>query len=348
MDLSGLSRRSPTLDELISLNYEIAALVRAGVPLEIGLRGSARADRGFARLSERLSQRLTDGMALPDAIAQEGPAVSPVYAAVIEAGLSSGHLPEALESLAMSGQMIQETRRRVVLASIYPLICLGVMYVLFCGFITFAVPYLLTNRDLFPAVATLDYFRPLYDYRRYFTMVIPSVLAAVLVVTVLLRNGPTRGFWNWITSCRWIVGRSLTWAQFTELLALQIEHDTPLPRAFVLAADSIDDVRWQREAQQVSDRLTEGVPLKEALDSARSLPPLIRWMLAAGEKQGSFAQTLRTLSDTYRRRSLRRAAIVKIWLPVLITICFTATIGLAYGLAFVISLRELYQGLARE
>ncbi|WP_010583782.1 type II secretion system F family protein [Schlesneria paludicola] len=347
MNLSG-SRPSPTLDELIALNYEIAALVRAGVPLEIGLRSSSDTDSRLTRLSGRLSQRLTDGMGLSDAVAQEGPAVSPIYTAVIEAGLASGRLPEALESLAESGQMIQETRRAVITASIYPLICLCVVYGLFCGFITWMIPMLLKSGDLIPARGVLRLLQPLYEHQRYFTMVIPCTVFALVVIIVLLRNGLTRGLWNWLLSCRWIVGRSLTWAQFTELLALQIEHQTALPRAFVLAADSVDDARWQREARQVSEQLTNGVPLKQALDAATSLPPLIRWMLATGEKQGSFAQTLRSLGETYRRRSLRRAAIVKVWLPVLITICFTGTIGLAYGLAFVIPLRELYEGLAQE
>lgn len=347
MDLSG-SRPSPTLDELIALNYEIAALVRAGVPLEIGLRRSPETDDRLSRLSDRLSQRLTDGMKLSDAVAQEGPAISPVYTAVIEAGLASGNLPEALESLAESGQMIQETRRSVMVALIYPLICLGVMYALFCGFLTWMIPQLLRNRQMLPANGIVQWMQLLYDHQRYFTMVIPCTLLALVVTTILLRNGLTRGVWNWLLSCRWIVGRSLAWAQFTEFLALQIEHETALPRAFVLAADSVNDRHWQREARHVSEQLTNGVPLKQALDSATSLPPLIRWMLTSSEKQGCLARTLRSLGETYRQRSLRRAAIVKVWLPVLITICFTGTIGLAYGLAFVIPLRELYEGLAPE
>lgn len=116
-----MSSRSPSLDELISLNYEIAAMVRAGVPLELGLRGlSTNKGPQFERLSDRLATRLSEGMSLPDAVAKEGPAISPVYAAVIEAGLTTGQLPRALESLATSGQLIQETRRRVFLAMLYP------------------------------------------------------------------------------------------------------------------------------------------------------------------------------------------------------------------------------------
>lgn len=132
-----MSHHAPNLDDLISLNHEIAALVRAGIPLELGLRGlSSGYGRRLTKLSDRLADRLASGRSLPDALADEGPAVSPIYTAVVEAGLASGNLPQALESLAISGQVIQETRRRVTLASVYPVICFIFAYAIFCLFIT--------------------------------------------------------------------------------------------------------------------------------------------------------------------------------------------------------------------
>ena len=89
-----MSDRSPNLDDLISLNHEIAALARAGIPLELGLRGLASGTGSrLTRLADRLADRLASGRSLPDALAEEGPAVSPVYTSVIEAGLASGRLP---------------------------------------------------------------------------------------------------------------------------------------------------------------------------------------------------------------------------------------------------------------
>jgi type II secretory pathway component PulF len=142
--------------------------------------------------------------------------------------------------------------------------------------------------------------------------------------------------------------RSLNWAQFTELLALQLEHQSPLPRAFALAADATDDVRWQREAHAVASELSSGTNLATALGDARSMPPLVSWMLAAAEKQETLAVTLRQLSAMYRRRALQQAATLKTWIPVIMTICVTGGIGLAYGLLFFIPLRALLTGLMHE
>ena len=351
-----MTQFSSSLDDLILLNREIAALVKAGIPLELGLRElSGSVGSRLGRLSDRLSKRLANGCSLPDALAQEGPAVSPVYTAVMEAGLSSGRLPEALESLAASGQVIQETRRRIFLAVLYPLICAVVGYVLFCGFLWVIIPQMIEAAEFFrfPMVWPIQAAKVVYQHRAYVTMVVPSAILAVAVVTLLLRHSLTRGLWQWIVSFRWVPGvagirRSQNWAQFTELMAMQLEQSAPLPRAFLLAAESTDDARWQRESRDICAELVQGVSLAVALRSVVSLPPLASWMIATGELQGTLVPTLRQLSDMYRRRALRQAANLKTWLPVMITIGVTGTIGLVYGLMFFIPMRALLTGLMHE
>ena len=116
----------------------------------------------------------------------------------------------------------------------------------------------------------------------------------------------------------------------------------------MLAADTTDNHRFHREARLVSEKLAQGDTLSKSLSGVKSLPPLVRWMLVTGEKQGTLTLTLRQLSDTYRRQALRQAADLKTWLPVIITIGVTGTIGLAYGLVFFIPMRALLFGLMNE
>lgn len=340
---------APTLDDLISLNHEISAFVRAGIPIELGLKGlSGSVGSRLGRLSARLSERMANGMNLSDAIAQEGPIVSPVYTAVVEAGIASGNLPEALQSLSLSAQVNQDTRRRMMLAAIYPLICLFFAYQMFCLFVTAIAPHIIGAMKSLSRSWPIDLLQFLHRNSDYVTKVIPAAFLAFVVITFLLRETVARGLWQRMTSFRWIIGRSLDWAQFTEILALQVEHHAPLARAFVLAADSTESRRLQRDARRVQVHLTNGASLTEALKEMTSLPPLVRWMLATGEKQGALAETLRQLSEMYRRQALRRAAIVKVWFPVTMTVAFTAVIGLTYGLAFFIPLRGFLLGLMQE
>ena len=373
-----MSRHSSTLDDLILLNREIAALVKAGIPLELGLRGlSGSTSTRLGRLSERLSMRLAAGRSLPEALAEEGPVVSPVYTAVMEAGLASGRLPEALESLAASGQSLQETRRRVTLALLYPALCCLVGYLMFCLFLSVIAPQMIHAAEMFrfPASWPMDLLKLMHQHRVYATLVVPAIVLALIIGIGFFRSRFSRArrglstVYNnfcWLASClpgnRWMrrlisafdwinpaaFHRSLNWAQFTELLALQIEQNAPLPQAFSLAAESTDDVRWQVEARAVAEKLRQGASLGESLKLAKSMPPTVSWMLASAEKQETLGITLRELAEMYRRRAFQQASMLKTWIPVIMTICVTGGIGLAYGLAFFIPMRALLFGLMHE
>jgi len=89
------------LDDLIALNDEIAALVRAGVPLEMGLAelGGDLPGR-LGRFATALAQRTAQGESLAQAIAGDAGQLPQAYRAVVEAGVRAGRLPAALEAVA--------------------------------------------------------------------------------------------------------------------------------------------------------------------------------------------------------------------------------------------------------
>src|SRR5271155_2418897 len=92
---------SITIDQLLALNAEMAALVRAGVPLERGLVVTGRDLKGRrGAITTALARRLNRGESLSDALAGERESIPPLYCAVVEAGARSGQLSIALEGLA--------------------------------------------------------------------------------------------------------------------------------------------------------------------------------------------------------------------------------------------------------
>ena len=95
----GVGRLS--LDELIALNEEIAALVRAGVPLERGLVGTGRDLRGrLGRVAEAVGRRMeAEGCSLAEAVAAEGRSLPELYGAVVAAGIAPGRVaPDKIAS----------------------------------------------------------------------------------------------------------------------------------------------------------------------------------------------------------------------------------------------------------
>ncbi len=124
-----------TLEQLIALNDEIAALVRAGVPLEHGLGRLADDLPGrLGQLSARIAERLERGEPLDKVFADPDMRIPPVYRAVVEAGMRTGRLPAALESVARSTRWLSECRRMVAGAFVYPLVLFLVGWASFVWF----------------------------------------------------------------------------------------------------------------------------------------------------------------------------------------------------------------------
>ncbi len=344
--------RPPRLEDLITLNHEIAALVRAGVPLELGLRGlSGNVSSRLGQLAERLADRLTGGLSLIEALEQEGPAVSPVYTAVVGAGLESGRLGEALGALTLSAQIEQDTRQRVSLALLYPAIVSVIGYALLVLFVVTVAPAYLSTAEMFRFPETLVFktLRVLHWSVPVWGGLIPAAAVVFFVGLVLMRGrrAGTLMAWSLVPGVA-SVHRSLNWAQFVELLRLQVSHGLPLEQALRRAGEATDDRRLRAAVAQVGDELQRGGSLADALPRATALPPLMRWMLATSEQQGTLVETLQLLAESYRRRAIQRATMFMFWLPLLTTVCISGTIVLIYGLLFFIPLRELWHGLMHE
>lgn len=112
------------LQDLALLNQEIAALVRAGVPLEAGLVMAGQSGSGAQEvLMLRLAQQLREGQSFAEALQSVGGDLPKLYRAVVEAGARTGRLPDALESLATFAQQTLQLRRRIDLALMYPHSC---------------------------------------------------------------------------------------------------------------------------------------------------------------------------------------------------------------------------------
>src|SRR5690242_19378140 len=113
---------SMTPDDLISLNEEIAAMARAGLPLDQGLSALAEEmGRGkLQRVTAQLAADLRAGQTLPQALERQGSRVPPFYAGLVEAGVRSGRVAEVLATLTVYARTVANARATIVDAALYP------------------------------------------------------------------------------------------------------------------------------------------------------------------------------------------------------------------------------------
>jgi general secretion pathway protein F len=330
-----------SLEELIALNEEMAALVRAGVPLEQGLAGLEGQWRGrLGRISRVLGQRIERGESLSTILQQEPGVFPPVYRAAIEAGMKCGRLGAALEAVASSARRLLEIRRMVAGGVLYPVIVLLAAWGVFIFFVVNVAPGMTAMFREFAlhCVAAMAEIASLGRYAQYWGPGVPLVLLVLLFLWFFLigRAGtlqPRRADWL-LAGLPWIGGafRCFRVATFTDVLSLLVENRVPLPEAMRLASEAVGDPRLTRFADAWAAGLTRGEPPDSAQAEAAGLFPLLSWIMATGHRQLALAPALRRTAEMYYRRGASQAEAARIFLPVLLTLGVAGTATLAAGL----------------
>jgi general secretion pathway protein F len=343
-----------TIDQLLALNQEIVALVRAGVPLERGLLLASGDLRGRLRaVAGALGRRLSRGESLAQAMESERRSVPPLYRAVVEAGARSGRLPVALEGLARYVRGYSDARATIGLALWYPLLVLALAYALFIALVSLALPRFIHTFELLgmSASAPVRWLALLSDSVGYWWPVGPILL--VVLAIAWASSGRAARFqspsWSWLHVFPWMRSMLANYetANFSELLALLLEHHVPLPTALELAAEATGNSRMTRGAAQLAEAIERGEPAAAALEriDRRTFLPMLRWALAGGGAFGSLAGSLNNLAGLYRKRAKYQAEKLAVFLPTILLIVIGASATLFYALALILPLVNLLKEL---
>jgi general secretion pathway protein F len=356
-----------TLDDLIALNDEIAALTRAGVPLEPGLAalGSDMPGR-LGRLATQWAQRSARGEPLDQAIQEYAGQLPPAYRAVVQAGMKAGRLSAALEAVAASARRLAETHRTVAIAVTYPLL---VFIVAWGGMVFFTRAVAPSLADMFlsfhvPGYGFVAAMARLGQTAWYWGPAVPIAVVLLLAVWWYASARPNmlhgrRADWlfGWLP---W-VGSMLRWsraATFLEILTLLVENHTPLDEAVILAAEACGDAKTLRAAQRLAAALRQGWTGPETgtqlvcaqHPSGRSgklaaspfpagdpaFPPLVNWLMLAAGRDGALLPALRHTAAAYHRRARQQSDLLRMFLPVFATVVVGGTITALYALTLFI------------
>ena len=119
-------------------------------------------------------------------------------------------------------------------------------------------------------------------------------------------------------------------ATFLEVLALLVENETPLPEAVVLAAEASGDPRTLRSARQLAAALQNGQT--QPAGGGPAFPPLVNWLLLAAGRDGALLPALRHAATAYHRRARRQSDLLRLFLPIILTIAVGGSVTALYAL----------------
>lgn len=329
-----------TLEQLIALNDEITALVRAGVPLEGGLAAIGGDMPGkLGRISRDLAERMKRGQSLGEVLAERSRDFPPVYRAVVEAGLRCGRLSVALEGLAEATRRLAEMRRAVASAFVYPLIVLLVAWGLFTLFVTKLAPNIAPVLHSFHSSGadSVTLLARWGESAAYWAGIVPLLVLLLFGSWWFASARPSlvQSRWSglafgWFPWARRMLRYART-ATLAEVLALLVEHAVPLDEALELAGAASGAPRTSQATRRLADAVRRGEPLSAAHGERIAFPPMLRWLMSSGGQRGTLVASLRHAAQTYRSRALRQAHRVRLMLPLVLTVVIGGGAALAYA-----------------
>jgi type II secretory pathway component PulF len=343
-------------DDLIALNEEIAAMARAGLPLDQGLSALAR-EMGRGRLQQvtaAIAEDMRRGQTLAEALDRQADRVPPYYGSLVTAGVRTGRIGDVLTTLTGYARNMSTLRNIIFDALAYPLIVL----VFSLGIIFFLLLWVMpTFADIFQKfnMKLPAFTEGMLALGRhpvlYLALPVGIVLFLGVAAWLIFRSTPegrrTLARFVYALPLFGTLIRSARLAAFTDLLAILIDHQVPLPEAFRLAGAASSDPLTAARARQIHLALTNGQPLGQVLHGQGLVPEWVAWMAGLGEKRNQLGTALHQVAEMYRRQVEIRANLLRSLLPPLCIIGIGGLVVAAFVFALFLPMFKLLEGLSK-
>jgi len=297
-------KRIPT-QEFVVFNQELAALLKAGLPLlqALDLMLERMANPHFRGVLTEIRDRVKSGEDLSEAFAAYGELFPRLYPATLKAGERSGELEQVIRRFLRYQKLVLDARRRVVSALVYPavLVCLSIaMIIVMAVFVVPKFRVFFDNLDVDLPLIT----RMVLAVSSFANNNWPILLVLILGTVFSFRS------WNRTESGGMTVDRfrlklpflgpvlhRFALAEYCRSLATLLTGGIPLVPAFEIAVTSVGN-RWVRSKMEPTIQMVrEGKPFHIALESSGVFLDMSIDMIKVGEATGSLDDMLGAVAD---------------------------------------------------
>ncbi|GAA5786683.1 type II secretion system F family protein [Chitiniphilus shinanonensis] len=324
---------------LLLFSQELLALLEAGLNLTEALATLLRKERGQegkAVLGD-VVRSLQQGCNFSDALARHPGHFPELYIATLRAAERTGNVQEALARYIGYQIQFDGIRKKLVAASIYPVMLLlvgGLIAVFLLGYVVprFSAVYDAAGRDLSTlSAALLGFGRLINAYWWQAGVLVLAVLALALYVVIHPRW--RRRLLDGICGLPWLADKRAEFhmARFYRACSLLLMAGIPLPRALAMLTGLLSPSQQVR-MQQAQRELEAGKAFSDALLAQRLAGPIDESLIKVGERSGRLAEMLDRIARFYDDDFARWLD----WLSRLLEPMLMALIGLVIGTVVVL------------
>lgn len=299
-------RKMPAQQFLI-FNQELAALLRAGLPLlqSLDMMVERMSDSDFRLVLSDVRDRVKTGEDLSEAFGAHAERFPRLYPSALKAGERSGELESVIRRFIRYQKLMLDTRKKVTSALVYPSVLIATSIAMILVLTVYVMPKF------------LDFYDELEGDLPFITKItlgVSNFLSSnwAWEIPLLIALGAGFYYWRRTEAGRKTLDRlklrlplagsilhRLALSEFTRSLGTLLAGGIPLVPALELACQSVgnSEVRGRLESQ--IQRVREGQAFHEALEESGVVPPMALDMVKVGEATGALDEMLSNVSDFF-------------------------------------------------
>ncbi len=348
-DLRG--KRTVSMKEFLLFNQELAALIRAGLPIIAGLDIliERRKNPVFRKALTDVRDRVRSGAALSEAFDAQGEMFPKIYSSTVASGERSGEVATVLQRYIAYQKTMLILKRKITSALIYPAFLLLVSFAIVIIFITYVVPkfkefYADFGADL-PLITKI-----MVGLSGLVTTHLPLALAGLLVLSIGVRawarTGAGRLALDRVKVRIPVVGgiwHRFAVSRFMRTLGTLTAGGIPVVTAIGISARAVGNQDFERQLLDVERKVREGGSLWQSLEGTGLFSDIAIEMTKVGESTGALQEMLTHVSDFYDEEIDNRLATMIALLEPVMLIGMGFVIGIMFLAIYLPLLRSYTQ-----
>jgi len=304
-----LTKKKIKRTDLMNLSRQLAAFMRAGIPLlsAISVLGEESDKPAVRRVMNEIGDALRAGSTLSEAVDRFPADFPPFYRGILRSAELTGRLDTVLDQLSIYLERDLEARRKVKGAMIYP----AVVAVLAVA--TVAILAVVVLPKFVEFFASLEIELPLATrlmlsmsaFLATWWWAIGGGMVTVVVAYFLgMRTDPVRRLRDTLLLRVPVVGVTIRFAvveRFTRLLGSMLSAGVSLPESLTVATGSLRNLVFERALERARAQLLEGAGLAGPVSDTGLFPGVVTQMIRVGEETGSLDTQLEVAATYYER-----------------------------------------------
>ena len=247
--------------------------------------------------------KVLEGARLSEALRAHPKTFDDLYIALIASGEGSGRLASVMDRLASDMEAAQKIRRKIIGATVYPIVLSVVALAVVIILMLAVVPKVVAQFDTFgqdlPPLTTAVIAVSAW-LKAYGLIALMALIAAIVFLNLALRNQALRLKKDAMMLRLPLLGRvtrDLNAARFARTIAGLIDSGTPSLQAMETARHTLKNTVMNAAVTAAAVRVREGQALSEALRRTQVFPPLVTQMVAGGEASGDIGKMFSKSAD---------------------------------------------------